>query len=184
MEQLYITGYSAGAALATLFAFEAAAQPDSLVPKPVSLFSIGSPRVGGESFLQSFQYLETMGKLRSVRVVNQKDHIPLTPKMSSFAFFKHTGMTLNLYDEEYQYAVSYPTVKNCNTDVLGDMAHGWDQVIFSSLAWKPDVQVSLVEHSLREYNLRLFLCRPALESVSLNDLYTRPRLVGQLVPEV
>jgi len=185
--KLYITGYSAGAALATLFAFEAAAQLDSLVPKPVTLVSFGSPCVGDDSFLQSFQYLETLGKLRAIRVANQKDYLPLTPKISSFSVFKHGGMALNLMREE-KYALSYPKVgeaKYRNTaDVLDGLVDGWDQLLFSSLDWKPGHQVTLIEHSLREYNLRLLMNRPGLESLALNDLYAKRDLVGGLVPEV
>lgn len=70
--KLYITGHSLGAALATLFAFEAAAEPDNVIPKPVSLFTFGGPYVGDETFRVAFQASETQGKLRHVRVSNHK----------------------------------------------------------------------------------------------------------------
>lgn len=100
LTQLYVTGHSLGGALATLFAFEAAAAPDSLIPKPVSLFSIAGPYVGDESFRSAHQLLESLGKLRHLRVSNHKDLVPTVPKISFRlnvfnqsshvgAFFKH-----------------------------------------------------------------------------------------------
>ena len=112
VRQLYITGYSQGGALATLFAFLAAAEPDAIIPKPVTCVSIASPYVGDESFRMAHQMLEGLGKLRHVRVSNHKDVVTASPKISfrwSFygskddggghvgSLFKHVGMNLRLY---------------------------------------------------------------------------------------
>jgi len=187
--KLYVTGYSAGAAIATLFAFESAAQPDSRVPKPVTLVSFGSSAVGDEDFLNSFQYLERLGKLRAVRVVNRKDPIPLYPKVSSTSFspFIHTGMTLKLNSKD-DCAMSYPAVSadgtSCNTDVFHGLVDGWDQMLLAACQCEGGMNTTMPEHTLREYNLRLLLNRPALEAISLHDLYAKRALVGNLVPEV
>ena len=52
---LYIVGHSLGGALATLFALQAAAAPDSEIPKPVTCITTGAPKVGNLDFLKSFE---------------------------------------------------------------------------------------------------------------------------------
>lgn len=115
--QLYITGYSQGGAIATLFAFLAAAEPDAIIPKPVTCVSIASPYVGDDSFRLAHQMLEGLGKLRNVRISNHKDVVTASPKMSfrwSFcnskddgsghngSLFKHVGMNIRLYQHDPQ----------------------------------------------------------------------------------
>lgn len=53
--QLYVVGHSLGGALATLFAFEAAAAPDVDIPKPVTCITTGAPKVGNVDFLHAFE---------------------------------------------------------------------------------------------------------------------------------
>ena len=76
--QLYISGHSLGGALATLFVFEIASMPDDVIPKPVSCFTFGAPYVGDESFRRANSLLQSLGKLRHLRVCNHKDLV--TPK--------------------------------------------------------------------------------------------------------
>jgi predicted lipase len=64
-------GHSSGSALATLFAFFLAA--DDWTPKPVTVISIASPRVGNIRFSHAFQELEIHGRLQHIRVANRKD---------------------------------------------------------------------------------------------------------------
>ena len=119
--QLYVTGHSFAGALATLFAFLAAAEPDAIIPKPVTCVSIASPYVGDESFRQAHQMLEGLGKLRHVRVSNHKDVVTASPKVSFRwslyggtdkhsghvgSLFKHVGMNLRLYESERSYDVA------------------------------------------------------------------------------
>ena len=48
--RLYVTGHSLGVALATAFAFTAAASSDPRIIKPVTCFSVASPKVGNLAF--------------------------------------------------------------------------------------------------------------------------------------
>lgn len=114
--KLYVTGHSFAGAIATLFAFLAAAEPDAIIPKPVTCVSIASPYVGDDSFRQAHQMLEGLGKLRHLRVTNHKDVVTASPKVSfrwSFygmssdddgghvgSLFKHVGMNLRLYQNQ------------------------------------------------------------------------------------
>jgi len=52
---LQICGHSLGGALATMFAFEAAAANDELIPKPVFCVTSGAPKVGNLDFLHAFE---------------------------------------------------------------------------------------------------------------------------------
>jgi Lipase (class 3) len=110
-----VTGHSFAGAIATLFAFLAAAEPDAIIPKPVTCVSIASPYVGDESFRLAHQMLEGLGKLRHLRVSNHKDVVTASPKVSfrwGFygssndddsghvgSLFKHVGMNLRLYQQ-------------------------------------------------------------------------------------
>mmetsp|Transcript_28025 Transcript_28025/g.41385 ORF Transcript_28025/g.41385 Transcript_28025/m.41385 type:complete len:318 (+) Transcript_28025:33-986(+) len=52
---VYTTGISLGGALSTVFALHAAANKDDRIPKPITCYSFGSPKVGALSFRQAFQ---------------------------------------------------------------------------------------------------------------------------------
>ena len=79
--KLYVTGHSLGGALATLFGFYAAASTS--LPLPVTVVSVASPRVGNISFARTFAELESQGKLRHLRIANNKDPVTLGPTVSS-----------------------------------------------------------------------------------------------------
>lgn len=71
-KKLYITGYSLGAALATLIAFDIAINTN--IKKPL-LINFGGPRVGNPTFVK--YYNKTINK--SLRVVNVYDIVPKVP---------------------------------------------------------------------------------------------------------
>jgi len=48
--ELFVTGHSLGAALATLISFKLAGSSKNWVPKPINLYSFESPFVGGTDF--------------------------------------------------------------------------------------------------------------------------------------
>jgi hypothetical protein len=47
---LFVTGHSLGGALATVFAFEAAASADPIIPKPVLCVTVAAPKSGNLAF--------------------------------------------------------------------------------------------------------------------------------------
>lgn len=68
-------------ALATLFGFYAAAAAP--LPLPVTVVSVASPRVGNLAFARAFVVAESRGRLRHLRVANDKDPVTLGPTVSS-----------------------------------------------------------------------------------------------------
>jgi len=200
--QLYVTGHSLGAALATLFAFEAAAQPDSMIPKPISCFSIASPYVGDESFRDAHLLLENLGKLRHLRVSNQKDIVTIVPKIS-FRWnvfeqsshvgylFKHVGVNLRLFPEKIlfpwdpsHFELSFPKIRSGYfSSTLDELKRGWDQSIFQNFSWNITHYLSWPFHSLREYSSRMKVNQDELKGLYLNDIYSKNDVVGHLVPQ-
>eukprot|EP00956_Cyclotella_meneghiniana_P036305 scaffold123826_cov79-Cyclotella_meneghiniana.AAC.1 len=79
--KLYVTGHSLGGALATLFGFYASAS--TIVPSPVTVVSVASPRVGNLQFAACFTEYESRGKLRHLRIANHRDPVTLGPTVSS-----------------------------------------------------------------------------------------------------
>lgn len=65
--RLYATGYSLGVSL------YAVASDNPRIPKPVSFFTIGSPKCGTLLFWRAFAALEGAGRLRCLRIVNEHD---------------------------------------------------------------------------------------------------------------
>lgn len=191
--KLYITGHSLGGALATLFAFEVASMPDTVIPKPVSIFTYGAPYVGDESFRQANRLLQALGKLRHLRVCNHKDLVTTIPKMA-FKFnifdtdshvgtlFKHTGMNLKLFHSPDDLPeVSFPMVRTgWYNSFYDEFIRGWDQSLFSNLSWN---LTDYTWHKVSEYNRRLLAQKKRLERMQLNDLYSREDVVGRLVAE-
>lgn len=187
--KLYVTGHSLGAALATLFGFYAASEPDTVVHKPVSVFSIAAPYVGDASFRSSHQLLEGLGKLRHLRVSNHGDIVTIVPKMSWSwnvfsghvgTLFKHVGMNLRLYGgNDTSMEIAYPRVRTGYIlGTLEELSRGWEQSMLANLSWNP-----YHWHHLMEYTNRLDNNQPVLQTLRLNDLYARKDIVGTLLAE-
>lgn len=192
--KLYVTGNSMGAALATLFAFGAAAEADNLIPKPVSLFSFAGPYVGDYSFRSAHQLLESLGKLRHLRVSNHKDFVTIIPNVSfQFPFrpeshvgslFKHVGMNVRLYAGSTPMEISYPRVRSGYfSSALDEFVRGWEQSLFSNFVWNPNDYWTWPVHHLQEYTDRVDANKPILQSIHLNNLYSRKDIVGNLLAD-
>jgi hypothetical protein len=193
--KLYVTGHSLGAALATLFAFQAAAEPDSMIPKPVSLFSIAGPYCGDKSFRSAHQVLEGLGKLRHLRLSNHKDLVTIVPNMAfrwnifdrsahTGSLFKHVGVNLRLFEGTAPFEISYPRVVGGHfSSSFDEFTRGWDQMFVANFSWNPTSYWKWPFHSLGEYSKRLDANKPSLQALYVNDFYSRKDIVGNLVAE-
>lgn len=191
--RLIVTGHSLGGSLASFFAFLAAAEPDSMIPKPVTCISFGSSYVGDGSFRSAHQLLEGMRKLRHVRVSNHKDMVTLSPKMSfRWKFFdkeghggtpfKHVGMNIRLHPKGTPFEVSYPTVRSNFVFLRGfdELSRGWDNSLMTNLTCNPGDYITWPLHQIREYNRRVMRNKETLEATTLDGLYDDPVIVGAL----
>ena len=163
--KLYVTGHSLGAALASLFAFMVSASEEywDVVPSPVTCVSIASPYVGGSNFLEAFQELERLGRLRYLRVANQGDLVSIEPFFTiNLGFYKHCGMELKLKQfgaEGDACSLMYPKGEN----TLGNS-------LMNNLTIRP-----ITNHSPKEYGRRLELAKSELENTQLEDMYQQQR---------
>lgn len=182
--RLYVTGHSLGGALATLFAFEAAASVDPRIPKPITCVTIASPKVGGLSFRRAFQALERQGVMRCLRVANYKDVVTLAPDRGSVSclyitccqssVFRHVGVELKLYSSG-TYRVSRPSDSAsyfgllCQ-DLTKQVKNGFVMVLTLPfvLCCREDF---LKNHSCKEYMERLQKSSGKLQQLHLNNLY-------------
>ena len=101
--QVYVTGHSLGGALSTLFGFCAAAS--STFPGPVTVVSVASPRVGNEFFGKAFALLESTGKVRHLRIANDRDMVTLGPTRilnltTGSGYYVHTGIKMTLLNDD------------------------------------------------------------------------------------
>lgn len=85
---LYITGHSAGGAIASLFAVHLALFEPSL--KIEGVYTFGSPRVGNEAFVKKADAL--LGT-KWFRIVNQYDAVQILPP--TLMGFRHVGILIN-----------------------------------------------------------------------------------------
>ncbi|EJK52538.1 hypothetical protein THAOC_28172 [Thalassiosira oceanica] len=102
--KLSITGHSLGGALATILGFYVASNERFRQVKTVRVYTYAAPRVGGRSFLNAYQHLERMGKIRHARFSATQDIVPLIPFTNfdgfnplRWKYYKHVGMRVELH---------------------------------------------------------------------------------------
>lgn len=190
--RLYVTGHSLGGALATIFSVVASAELDSIIPKPVTCVSFGSPFLGDQSFQDCHRMLEAEGKLRNLRITNHQDLVPTYPKISTNktdtlynlwfdegtgvgTMFKHVGMNIRLYGGGRPFRVLYPKVGSNYAD---EIERGWASSFFSNVSFSSTDYCQY--HSIAKYNKRLTTAEDVLEFVNLNELYRDRNTVGDL----
>jgi hypothetical protein len=89
---VYVTGHSLGAALATVFSFHAAASGCLVAPEPsyetptITCINFASPMVGNIEFETAFRELEDLGKIRCLRVTNYYDIFTQLPDRGNWLY--------------------------------------------------------------------------------------------------
>ena len=138
---LFITGHSLGASLATLFAFQAAADPSIIAASTtVTCVTSGAVKVGNLDFLRAFESLERAGRLRCVQVSNNRDVIPKMPingaPINCFGAiccqartFRHVGLQLAFRDRG-RYVVTFPPPAS-----VGPWGLMWYDVVSTVMFW-------------------------------------------------
>jgi hypothetical protein len=136
---VYVTGHSLGAALATVFAFQAAAtqQFGGSATTVLTCINFASPMVGNLAFETAFRELESRGRLRCLRVTNHFDIFTQLPDRGNWLYFlfccwgislvayvgwsllfyvcwqsnvyRHVGMNLHMYNRSGDYKLKHPT---------------------------------------------------------------------------
>jgi len=98
--ELYITGHSLGAALATLYGYEISRE----ITNKVTVVSFASPRVGNTPFRREF---DARSNLIHYRVTNDRDMVTAAPNINYY----HVGIVIalkeNKYDVYYNYDYSW-----------------------------------------------------------------------------
>jgi hypothetical protein len=162
--RVHVTGHSLGAALATIFAFYASADPRfASKERPIKLFSFASPYTSGTSFAKAFRYQEQAGLLMHARFYHEYDVVPRmgfnVAWHDSGTEYLHTGMGIKL---------PYDTKKPPKLFFLLDFSHNsllrqrWGGFPLMHLPWFHLGKLASF-HSLRTYSQSL------LESVKANS---------------
>ena len=80
---VFITGHSAGAALATIFSY----MLSPLIKQNITVISFASPRVGNGAWKESYQKLQNV---KHYRIVNNRDVVTVTP----YIRYHHCGIPI------------------------------------------------------------------------------------------
>lgn len=159
--KLYVSGHSLGAAMATVFSFFLANEPNDVIPKPVSCINFASPRVGDGNFLKAVNALESRGYLRMCRIVNDKDTISCIPTIN----FYHVGFQVKLYDKPDEDSpvpepeITYPKIVDSYWNKL---ARAYSNSFVASLN---------LEYDHGSYRERVLMTEEYLSKYNLNEMY-------------
>jgi len=183
---LYTTGHSLGAALATLFAMEAGASNDSRIKKPVTCIAIASPRVGNLSFAKLFMTLEESQRVRCFRVTNKHDiitDIPATANVNCFYIsccqyfiYRHVGVMCRLYTNKNPVIVSLSHYDHPTRLFFDDLRVQLQRLLVAGF-WAPvacTCQTNIISnHSCKEYFKRILNAKDFLTAMHLDDFASR-----------
>lgn len=165
--ELFVTGHSLGAALATLISFKLAGSSKNWVPKPINLYSFESPFVGGTDFRAAHKELEQRKLLKHLRVTNVEDIVPTIPpftlSLRNMGLFKHAGIHLSLHDSGFD--IEYPHGDNRLTRMLGN-----------TMLKSPFKMISY--HGLNYVSERFEKDEEKFNEMTLADLYKNKDIVG------
>lgn len=136
-EQIYVTGHSLGAAMATI--------ATSRFPDSTICYNYGSPRVGGPRFVKRFNSTYELH-----RFVNNNDAVCRVPPALVGIMYKHVG--------NQHYINTYGNIRNATAwQRLKDRFRGYRQ------AWKKrEFFDSLYDHSMKKYVKRIATGKIAL----------------------
>ena len=168
--KIYVTGHSAGGALAKLFAFYLSTSRQALhIPKPVTCICIGSLVMGDSGYAQAVSVVEQLGWLRHLSIKNEGDIICYTPPLQ---WYVPSGMHLRLHRNggHLFWHPSGPGMQQYHDNSMASLMR-----VFRS-AINRDVDL-LAEHLVPCYLQRLQQEKESLGTVTMNDLYNDPNLI-------
>lgn len=177
---LYTSGHSLGGALASLFAFEAAALGDPNIPTPVNCVSVASPIVGNNAYAEAFAHLEAYGKLRHLRIENKFDLIPMMPSylllrpalvFTPSAIYRQVGVRLRLYRGENGFEICYKKCPKWPYIMWTDFIASLRLLAFATFYFTFMFRHALEYHGFQEYKNRLESNKCVLKHLDLNGLY-------------
>lgn len=160
--KVYVSGHSAGGALAKLFGFYLATSRlhgwNIAIPKPISIVCFGSLCLGDLGFQRAFHLTEKLGWVRHLRIINEGDPVCYLPPLIGYA---PSGMHLQLH-RDGGHSLWYPNGPGNNT------WSGLMQVLRNSIIQSTDL---FEEHMVPAYLRRLEREREPLQQVTLNEVY-------------
>jgi len=175
--KIRVTGHSLGGALSTAFAFQCAC--DVTLPKPIACFTFASPRVGNMDFARAFQECELSGRLRHIRVVNDKDLVTTVPDRLAYALcctnsiYRHVGVEVRLYRGSHRkpnihFPVCHASRIRHYTDDVGAALWNWfTRPLNLICSYNQDY---VAWHSCKEYSDRLAKAGADLSKLTLDGV--------------
>jgi hypothetical protein len=168
--KIYVTGHSAGGALAKLFAFYlSSSRKAQQIPKPVTCICIGSLVMGDRGYAEAVSCVEQLGWLRHLSIKNEGDIICYTPPLQ---WYSPSGMHLRLHRKggHVFWHPSGPRMHDYHDNTFKSLM----RVFRSALTRNVDL---LAEHMVPCYLQRLEGEKESLSSLTLNELYNDPDLI-------
>jgi hypothetical protein len=180
--RIRVSGHSLGGALSTLFSFHAAC--DETLPKPVTCVSFASPRVGNLEFGHAHQECEVTGRLRSIRVANDRDLVTMVPDRLAYAvaltnsIYRHVGIEVRLFGSskwggaQHPPKIHFPTChaqlsKHLVDDVNSAVWNWFTRPVNLMTSWRHDYALL---HSCKEYSDRLARASDHLSVMTIDKL--------------